>query len=266
MGDMRIHYASDLHLDKFQGGPHKRFAELKSGGLLDPCDVLILAGDVVTLQENLQYILKIILEESRHIPRVFFVPGNHEYYVSRTATKFANRHLEAAGKHRENLEGILDSLNGEYANFYGTGRASKFSVGRQDFLLATLWTGPRKSPEMQTLMNDYNYVPGLANWEACESAYHEAFIRTHVNLKSIVVTHHLPSVECLDSAHVGSLTNAFYVNPYTADIRAKAWIHGHSHSPLDLIGESKTRYLRAPAGYENERNDWRVGVLETLDS
>src|ERR1700690_1543750 len=70
---MRLHVMSDLHLD---GQDWKKgFADKLTG----EADALIIAGDIFSLRHSDQA-LKVYAALSEKYPKVFYVPGNHEYY------------------------------------------------------------------------------------------------------------------------------------------------------------------------------------------
>lgn len=67
----------------------------------------------------------------------------------------------------------------------------------------------------------------------------------------VVITHHLPSWQCVDRKYLGDPRNAFYVTNLPALIaaaRPAVWIHGRAHTHFDkLLGD--TRIVRNPFGY-----------------
>ena len=73
---LRIH--SDLHLEGFLGKSIEELSEKFVPITQDDHEhSLVLAGDICSVPEKLVQFIK---EMSRRFKRVFFVPGNHEFY------------------------------------------------------------------------------------------------------------------------------------------------------------------------------------------
>lgn len=73
---MRIQFCSDLHLEFI-----KNIYFLHANKLKPKADVLILAGDIIPLMKNLDY-EKYFDFLSASFKEVYWLPGNHEFYMS----------------------------------------------------------------------------------------------------------------------------------------------------------------------------------------
>ena len=83
--------------------------------------------------------------------------------------------------------------------------------------------------------------------------------------KKVVVTHFLPSPECIIPFYQGNSLNPYFCNDLDGVINEHSpelWIYGHTHSKLDKIhSNGKTRLLCNPRGYPKENKDyfkWKV--------
>ena len=132
---MRIITYSDLHL------------EFGSGWMLPPdanADVMILAGDIVTLRdyEPLDQILR------KWKKPVLYVTGNHEYYTRRPMNEEDNRFKAWLKAKHPHVKLLLDE---------------EVSIGCVHFFGGTMWTDFNGGdlPAMETArsqMNDYRLI------------------------------------------------------------------------------------------------------------
>jgi hypothetical protein len=116
-----------------------------------------------------------------------------------------------------------------------------------------------------TRMNDYNYIIGnkvgsydllpaeTSSWHHQTRAFIEAELRKPFSGRTVVVTHHLPSLRSVASRYANDpLTAAFASNcDDLLEMGADLWIHGHTHDSLDYkVG--KTRVICNPRGYASQ--------------
>ncbi|WP_043588738.1 metallophosphoesterase family protein [Geminisphaera colitermitum] len=235
---MRIHLLSDLHLE---------FAPFVSPRI--EVDCVVLAGDIGTRATGLRW----IRETYSGVP-VIYVLGNHEFYgerLPRLTEKFIE---QAAGTNVHILEN------------------SSIEIGGFRFFGATLWTDfmlldapVEASAAAIADMNDYARVrhwPShrkLRPHHTREAHAHsrralEEFLTTGDPVKSIVVTHHAPSLSSLPEYRQTDLISSAYASRLDDLIlrhQPALWVHGHIHHASDYrIG--RTRVVSNPRGYPDE--------------
>lgn len=239
---MKIRVLSDLHLELSPWAPSKVEA-----------DVTVLAGDIHNHTHAFEWI-------EQHIDGpVIYVPGNHEFY-------WAEMHgIRAELKRRAG--GRIHVLDNESIEIHGETESVRF-VG------STLWTdyklyGAEKMGDAmhqaRHFMIDHSqircaplnfFTPSQAlglhhesvSWLASELA-------KPIDSKTVVVTHHLPSMlSVADRFKDSTLSAAFASNLDQLVKRADLWVHGHTHDSVDYwLG--KCRVVCNPRGYVRERYD-----------
>jgi len=235
---MRLHILSDLHL------------EFGSIDLPAPdADVVVLAVDIHLGLEGCQWARR----QFRDTP-VIYVLGNHEFYrhTLPSLTEQLKRESEASQIH------VLEN--------------DAFEIDCVTILGCTLWTdfAARGTPEaaMQTaegIMSDYSIIrfgPEDRLLRARDTVVMHnqsvAWLRRRLadcdSARTIVLTHHAPSLRCEPSFYEKSpLSGAFASNldDLVANSRVPLWIHGHTHYNVDYrIGS--TRVLSNQRGYPAE--------------
>ena len=234
---LKIQYCSDLHLEF---ASNYRF--LLSNKLTPKADILVLAGDITLFGKNFEADSYFDFL-SQSFQRVFWVPGNHEYYKvdinSYAFNEFAIR---------ENFH----IVNNKVIENDGV-----------SIIFTTLWgkISPQQEENIRRNLNDFSLI----------TIEGEAFCPMHFNLlhqqsldflndsfkslnakKSIVVTHHVPTFMNYPKVYVKSpLNEAFAVEllDLIEEYQPEAWIYGHTHynTPEFCIG--KTRLLTNQLGY-----------------
>lgn len=226
---MQLRVLSDLHLE-FMGDQSDDY--VRSLDLTD-VDVCVLAGDI-DVERCVAPTLRVFAESNPDVNFVF-VPGNHEYY------HYGYRELWrdlASLTHNPNMH----ILNGDVITLHG-----------QRFLGHTLWFPPtRAALDNQNEWSDFWSIGGLDFWFAQEHSNALAAFRQYMQPGDVVVTHHLPSYDCVSPHWVTAWTNCYFVAPDCHDLIAERepalWIHGHTHDSVDTtIGT--TRVVCNPRGY-----------------
>ncbi len=234
---VRLAFFSDLHLE---------FGAFEPPAL--DADIVVLAGDIAPKLNGLRF-----AERLAEPHEVIYILGNHEYYG--THTHLPNK-LKAQAPSRVH---VLD--NDEYL-FCGV-----------RFLGCTLWTDLELTEDKELAyatalggMNDYRRIrnadagykrlrPGHTITKHQHSrAWLEAKLREPFEGKTVVITHHAPSIRSLDerdSAEPISGAYASHLDALVQESRAALWLHGHTHRNVDYkIGE--TRILTNQRGYPDE--------------
>lgn len=232
---MKIQIVSDLHLE---------FGDYN----LPSCerDLLILAGDVNVGEKSVSF-----LKEQLEYSPVVYILGNHEFYGHdiETITTFYTE-LCLPGLH------FLDN--------------SVFEMGDIRFLGCTLWTDVNHQNKIDILnikggLNDFRLIQnGESIFTVQDSIDHHLKsvnwlnheLKVPYSGKTVIITHHLPSVRSIDPKFsFSSLNSAFasdledMISENTPDL----WIHGHTHDSVNYqIG--LTKIVCNPRGYCHEIN------------
>ena len=237
---MRVHILSDLHLEF---GP---FDYPDVGA-----DLVIFAGDVHTKMNGLKWILETIT----HVP-VIYIMGNHEYYGAKLPRLVKKLQSEAQGSNVHVCENDV------------------VEVGGFRLIGCTLWTdmalqGDVMIGSIEALhqMNDYKRIRHSLSYKklrpeqtrqchrASVSAI-RAFLGSGNARRSVVVTHHAPSILSLPEHRRDELISCAYASHLDAlicEYRPALWIHGHIHHSHDYrIGD--TRVIANPRAYIDEPN------------
>lgn len=238
---MKIQLLSDLHLE-FQHYPYSE----------TDADVVVLAGDINIKKRGLSWI-----EDHIKGKPVIYIMGNHEYYngaypkVFRETKELAkNTDIHVLENDRVTLDGIT-------------------------FLGCTLWTNfslledPRIAGYFcQQKMNDYKKIrlwPRYSKLRSIDVALIHKKSMSWLGKelascdcdKTVVVTHHAPSIQSLPlHRHEEELSAAYAsdLDDFILTHQPAYWVHGHIHHSSDYrIG--KTRVLSNPKGYPDDPNE-----------
>ncbi len=213
-------------------------------------DVIILAGDIGLGQKTIPWIKENCLDKP-----VLWVWGNHEYWnghFPKTRLKI-QKQLPADSTIR-----ILEN--------------SSFVLNGVRFLGCTLWTDCRVHEgslgvygvmqQVARNMRDYQKIragTGYRPWRLSESiGEHLQSVRwlkdqlseTHER-PTVVITHHAPLRECLNSGVDDRELDAAYASDLSGLIREykpDIWIYGHTHKTEDFM-YADTRIVSNPLGY-----------------
>jgi predicted phosphodiesterase len=234
---LRLAFFSDLHLE---------CGAFESSAL--EADIVVLAGDIAPKLNGLRF-----AEQLAQRCEVLYILGNHEFYG--THTNLANK-LKSLASSRVH---ILDN--------------DDFVFRDVRFLGCTLWTDfeliEHKELAYVTAlggMNDYRRIrnadagykrlrPGHTITKHLHSrTWLEGKLREPFDGKTVVITHHAPSIRSLherDFAEPISSAYASHLDALVQESRAALWLHGHTHRNVDYqIGE--TRILTNQRGYPDE--------------
>ncbi len=261
---MKIAYCSDLHLEMSNG----EFSLTND----QSADVLILAGDIVTIKlltndqrnRSVDHFFKRVSQE---FPHVLWVMGNHEFYNGdiRWSTAMAEDKLERL----KNIT-ILDS--------------DTLIIDGITFFGSTFWTDfnnrdPIEMYDAEQMMNDYRLItnsnrlveftdskgyrlkrPSRLTAEDTANAHEQAVDRlkqvADTSERVVVVSHHAPSQQSIHAQYHNHRLNSAYCNNLDSLIEQlpsiELFFHGHVHQMFDYqIGN--TRVLCNPRGYPSEQ-------------
>lgn len=253
---MFFRIASDLHLEFWKPETVNPNTVLPP----DPRDreaVLLLAGDIVTLNKLEQYLpfFRAICPRFRMVCYTF---GNHEYYHN----NFENVEPILSWFREQDLGGKLAIMNN-----------GSIEIDDISLWAAPLWTDMNNNNPI-TCMTASGSMPefrGYVQWNDFElfnparsSELHresleslEIFFENNNNDKVVIMTHHAPSFQSVNRKFKGSQLNPAFASELDDVIlhyNPNIWVHGHMHDPVDyMIGD--TRIIANPMGYPREEQD-----------
>jgi predicted phosphodiesterase len=239
---MKLHIMSDLHLEFF------KHTESYPTIPVNDADVIILAGDIHKGNKGVYW-----ARDKWPTQTIIYVPGNHEYYGTQRAETLSLLYI--AGKQcnvnvLDNNELILPGVR---------------------FLGTTLWTdfklygdGVTKQMAMnvgQRSLNDFRVIhEGARGHFSAEHSIemHEKSVDWLTSKidepfegKTVVVTHHLPSMSSVAVKYKNDpVTACFASNLERLFGIPNLFIHGHTHVSCDYV-ENCTRVICNPRGYES---------------
>ena len=268
---MQVRIMSDIHLE---------FSDFKIPDLPSDRDVvLILAGDIGLVHKaNLKDVyIPFLTRADVQFRKTILIMGNHEHY---------------GGSFRRTRAVLQDAIS--LAKLENVVLLEKESYVLDDvaFIGATLWTDCDKhSPHANYLfhrMSDSRVIrtgptallpyerkfSADASWvdhaQARNFIFREIPIQKAAGNKTVIVTHHGPTMRSIHPMYAGSDMNMFYASELTnevMDTNPVLWIHGHTHKQFDyLVDESleqcQTRVVVNPRGYHGHEDT--SGFNETL--
>ena len=271
----RIQYVSDLHLEMCR-------KETLFPTLVNPCaKYLALAGDIG--QPGNPCWDKFFEYVSKGWERIFYVPGNHEYYNTRpkkewkyhAPTSLYNRHNE-----------IRQSLN-RFPNviLLDSFRASHYLPSENVAIVgSTLWSEipADKEADVERMINDYNYISidsdqalrpidSTKMWRQQRDRINEEIqYWTAKKANIIVLTHHMPSFRLISPRYIAHPANCAFASKcdYMLTPYVHAWIYGHTHDARQTIIRGVQCVINAK-GYPEElvlrwTNEASIQCLTTL--
>lgn len=235
---MKIRLLSDLHLES-SGFEYTYQGE----------DVLVLVGDII--DGNNIHRLEYWLETIPDSVSVAYVPGNHEFYHTSLEAGM-DRLIELTFK-RKSLCVLQNDWNlkvheGIKYYFFGGTQFSHIPdelAGHRDF----------------KLLGDFRYTHNHSiekhneQFELFNEAYDD-FIKLdkYQPSKIIVISHFLPSAQCIHPKHKSNSLNTYYCADNEERVKqADLWLFGHTHSSVDIVID-KTRVVCNPRGYSKFYN------------
>jgi predicted phosphodiesterase len=249
---MKIQYLSDLHLELL---PEKSIDFIKNS-IKPKADICVLAGDIGNpFQVGYHDFLQNMNDKFK---KIFIIAGNHEFYnndILKTKLK-----IKSICDLFEKIT-FLDNSYEDYQSYR--------------FIGSTLWS-TIKNPKYT--INDTSCILDLSVdkyrilHDSCCSFLDNALKNsTKNNMKSIVITHHLPIFELTHPNYRIS----FYENYqqwFHANIDniidenkkiIKAFIYGHTHTTSIQRHYDVTFYCN-PLGYSHENNENNYGDINKI--
>jgi predicted phosphodiesterase len=251
---MKLQILSDLHLELNDAWTPRQV----------DADVVILAGDIQSHTRGIEWARQVFGRE-RGLP-VIYVAGNHEFYGA-----------ELHGLRKEmRLAAVRAGV------FYLDD--DEIEIQGVRFLGATLWTDfklfgageayGRALREARRYMNDFTAIRAapLPEFRPEDSVrLHErsrAWLRGRLEApyegKTVVVTHHAPSIASIAPRFKDDLVSAAFASDLTGLVGlADLWVHGHTHAFCDYELDG-CRVVCNPRGYvQRDGFDRRVAAEKT---
>lgn len=233
---MKIQIKSDIHLE-FEKRNRSKSTDTNSDIYTSPeAEILVLAGDIVNGKKP--EFFKQYFGDLK-IP-IIYVPGNHDYWhgdIDITVNEFK------ASVRDDNIH----VLNRDYKIVFDT-----------IFIGATLWT-PLTDPTNLKFI-DFEKIDGMTHdrWRN-EFIKDYQFIKStlenplFIDLKKVVVTHHLPTSRSVPERFKGDDYNIFFSSDecralMEGDCAPYLWVHGHTHDSCDYVW-GNSRVICNPYGY-----------------
>lgn len=244
---------SDLHLEQRKKGQSKCIAEkIIVDGNRGQAKYLLIAGDIApAFYPSLHPFLNILTSQGSW-ERIFYLPGNHEYYSHRGM---------------QQVEEELNTFNMDKLTILQRSRLDLLEI---TLVGCTLWSelDENKFPEILSGYPDFSNIHvenKYLQWSQYQELHHQDVMWLEDEIKKEsekplwVATHHLPSYSCLHPKYKEAPLNSCFAN-HLDYLKPVVWIFGHSHYPLDLT-LNKTRYVSNPYGYSHEKMEITSKIL-----
>jgi hypothetical protein len=232
---MRVQVVSDLHLERNGLGA--------ADAIVPDADALIIAGDLVS-RERFDLVGPFFGRVAPRFRHIVWVPGNHEYWCGKTQPTSMGC-VEQDMANEAAPFGNVTVLCGEAA-----------ALGAYGLWGGTMWTPLRRDQWREARkLGDYKHCfvrrksKNLTKLEPRDSAaIHAEHLKSltqhleacrEVRRCAVVVTHHLPSWQCIDPQYAGADANCCFaadLDAVLAEYRdvIGVWVHGHSHATQRL--------------------------------
>jgi len=222
---MKIHILSDIHLE--------------DGDFEVPdvdADVVVLAGDIGVGVQGVQWVM-----DSFDMP-VVYVAGNHEFHDS----------AFTMDEHIAMMKAAADGSNVTVLN------NESVVIDGVRFLGTTLWTRVNQLlPCDQNIMMDSSDVDGYLSSEKMNGMFEagcsflDAELAKPFEGKTVVVTHHAPSMRSIHEMHADNPWSDCYATDIESVMTgADVWIHGHTHNNFEYQIDG-THIICNPRGYSD---------------
>jgi Icc-related predicted phosphoesterase len=224
---MKIKLISDIHTEFDSDRGEKFLKSVPNEGV----DVLVVAGDLTTkyYEENLSLLCD-------RFPDVIYVMGNHDYWHS----SIQERHA------------MMGELSSRFPNLHWL-HNQRVNIGGVNFAGCPLWF-PRKDCPITKRWPDFAYVAEGHEGIFQEHETSRKFLEDEVQAGDVVITHHLPTQDCVADEWKGSRSNCYFVANVEDVVYGKEpayWFFGHTHNARHLM-VGKTEFFCNPRGYPME--------------
>lgn len=236
---MKIQYCSDLHLEFAQNTLF-----LQKNPIKPVADTLILAGDITLWgQKNFKHWFFDYVSE--HWERVYYIPGNHEFYSGKDIRSLEQPVMETI---RENVFLVNNQV---------------ISMDNCDLFLTALWSHipDNKSLLIEAHVSDFHLIkyhgkPFKTKDFNKLHAQSIDFLRTSIPESKadhkIIVSHHVPSQVVNPEIYKNSDINPAFVSEQKdliLELHPDYWIYGHHHANMPETEINGTKLVTNQLGY-----------------
>lgn len=237
---MIIQYASDLHLEFEENSKY-----LLNNPILPVADILILAGDIGYLDHYTFSDHPFWDWASNNFKHVIITLGNHEFY---SGFDVKNIELGAVGEIRKNIHWYYNK---------------SIVIDDIEFIMTPLWSYIVPSAEfiVESRISDFKcirYNNKKLSAHNFNKLHRDSLTFLKDSLKSrraskvVCVTHHLPTLNCMDKQFKGDILSSAFVSEQYDLIEGSLvdyWIYGHSHRNIGELTIGKTKLVSNQLGY-----------------
>lgn len=249
---MNIQYCSDLHIEF---PTNKSF--LKENPIQPIGDILIIAGDLVpfAVMDKHKDFFNYCADNFKE---TYWIPGNHEYYGFDITQK--------SGSFHEKIKSNVHLLNNRIIEFEDL-----------SLVLTTLWSkiNPANQWEIERGMNDFHVIKygkyrftadHLNNLHEENMQFLTKALTDNNQNSTIVITHHVPTLQHYPPQYKGSLLNeafAVELTDFIEQYNPNYWIYGHHHQNTPEFKIGNTSLLTNQLGYVHigEHLSFKSGCL-----
>lgn len=253
----RIQYVSDIHLEFYDKVPFPLLVKPNAR-------YLALAGDIgqpshTNYNAFFQYV-------SSNWDRVFYVPGNHEYYNKKPSKAWKYVKPQTM----EERDADIRSVVSKYENIHLlTPDSPSVHLDGHNIAIvgSTLWSHipTELHGDIRGMMNDYTYIAKEGGVPIVEEDINRIHKQHKVALMDAiqywayqkvpvcVITHHMPSFRLVSPKYADSPVNVAFASNCEALMmpHVKGWIYGHTHNVC--TGMIKGTFTAVNSrGYPNE--------------
>ena len=236
---MKLLVLSDLHLEFANFMPEPNLAE-----------VVVLAGDIGVRASGIQWARKSFPNQE-----IIYVAGNHEFYGSERCDVIGEIQSECADEGIHFLNDaevqLRDSKTGKNIRFLGATLWTDFELFGEDLKSKCMSTGAH-------YLNDFKIIreEGVAFTPKKSIELHEQSLtwiggelERHFDGKTVIVTHHLPSMYSVSERYKSDLLSACFASDLGGLFgKMDLWVHGHTHDSFDYEVNG-SRVVCNPRGY-----------------
>lgn len=249
---MKLQIANDVHLEFYYSAPQKVVRTIERIPLL--ADTLMLAGDVHTPH---RFYTNLVFETfCKRWKKVFYVPGNHDYWTVKKTTKKKQIiwEPEVPRKAGDLFEWFV-ALEQKFPNLTVLRNDLVVEHEGKRFLGDTMWFPdlPLNFP-FKNEMFDFEKIGAFEPWVYERHVGFRAFLQRELREGDVVMTHHLPTYASISELWRQDTCNPFYaaeMSDLFVDRKPVVWIHGHNHVYEDQKF-ADTRVLSNPKGYPSK--------------
>lgn len=254
--ETKLQFVSDLHLEFYQDDEFQKDGKFDISKFATPCaEYLAILGDLsYPTSPNFEQFLE---TASQLYKKVFYVAGNHEYYIG------DNPSMPTMSTVNANIEFICSN----FANVYYLNNEEHLLNENTVILGTTLWSHipDQKQRIVKDSIKDYtnifvdekHYKTGLT-CKISNQLHTEAVLwlteklKKHQNKKVIILSHHMPSFKMISPQYKDSDINCAFATDLDylmwKNNNIKFWLCGHTHSTMK-VKINKCICMTNPIGY-----------------